>query len=243
MIHQWEIFHSPSERDPNRHRVSLWSGGQDVAKLRNLFPGRVGAVWVPHRKPYSTAFFIYHLKSEEKDQLEEMLSGKIPFPEAPPPVIPAKAMDERLTKEDTQEVLIIDHITGASSEVSSGLGGTKKEKSVFRIGYFVPDTLPTAGEVVQTILERTLYEKKVSVVFQKVFSASYGSLALPEIHQLIKLCQEHQVNRAIAVGESGKLEPLVRIAKGSGVFVQPLEESVLDRNLWVTMIAEILSYE
>jgi len=57
MIHQWEIFHYPSERDHNRYRFSLWSDGPDIAKIRNIFPGRVGAVWVPKRKPYNAAFF------------------------------------------------------------------------------------------------------------------------------------------------------------------------------------------
>jgi len=243
MIHQWEIFHYPSDRDSDRYRFSLWSDGLDVAKVRNIFPNRVGAVWVPRRKPYNSAFFVYSLTPEEKIKIEAMLSGQASFPDAPTPFVPAKAADPNLTKEDTQEVILIDAVAGGTDSVSIGLGVPQKGKTKIRLGYFVPEYLPGAGDMVHSILEKTLQAKKVSVNFEKVFAASYLSLSLAEIHRLLKECEKHRVTRVVAVGETAHMHALRRIAVSGGVFVQPLAESVLDKNLWLTIIAEIISYE
>jgi len=243
MIRQWEIFHYPSERDSNRYRFSMWSDGSDVATVRNIFPDRVGAVWIPRRKPYNAAFFVYSLTPDEKSKIEEMLSGKTHFPEAPAPFLAAKAVDPNLTKEDTQEVVLIDAEASSADSVSIGLGVVQKGRTMIRLGYFVPDYLPEAGDTVHSILQRTLQAKKVSVNFEKVFSASYPSLSLTEIHRLLKECEKHSVTRVVAVGETAHMHALRRIAISGGVFVQPLAEAVLDKNLWLTIIAEIISYE
>ena len=243
MIRQWEILHYPSMLDANRYRISLWSDGSDVSKIRMLFPERVGAVWVPRRKPYNCAFFVYGSSPEEKAELEELLSGKAPFPEAPSRFVPAKPMDEHLTKEDTQEVLLMDAIIQEEKLVTTGLGGNRRGNRVVRVGYFVPDYMPDAGEKVHEILLRTLFDKKVSVTFEKVFSVPFGALTLKEVHRLLKECQNYSVTRAIAIGEPSSMEGLCRKAKESGIFITPLAESVINKNLWLTMIAEILSHD
>lgn len=243
MIHQWEMLHYPSERDPDRYRLSLWSDGIDVAKLRNLFPGRAGAIWIPRRKPYNCAFFLYGISKDEKDEIEEILSGKMPFPDAPAPALPVQSVDENLTKEDTQEVILVESSMGAGTSLRIGLGESVPTHRTLRLGYFVPDYLPNAAEVVHGILTRTLSGQKISVHFEKIFSFSYATLSLGDIHRLLKQCQEQLVTRIIAVGEPVHLIPLQKIGKKSGIFVKPIAESVLDKNLWLSLIAEIIAYE
>lgn len=243
MIRQWEILHYPSERDGDRYRLSLWSDGSDVARIRNLYPGRVGAVWIPRRKPYNCAFFVYRLDLDEKSELEDKLSGKTSFPESPLPFVAAKAVNEKLTKEDTQEVVLIDGAAPEGDAVTTGVGATSRAARSVRLGYFIPVYLPDAGSQVHSILERTLYDKKVSVTFENVFSVTYPSLSLSEIHRLIQHCQAKSVMRVIAVGDLAHMHALCKIAGEANIFVKPLSESVLDRNLWLTMVAEIISHE
>lgn len=229
MIEKWEVLPYPSDRDPNRYRISLRADGQDVAKVRSAFPGRVGAIWVPRRKPYNCAFFLYSISPQEKNDLENMLSGKSPL-DLPAPALPVKPLRKNLSKEDTQEILL---------EVQKEAGGQR----TVRLGYFFPNYLPDAADKVQQILSNTLVDKKISVKLEKTFAFSYASLTLKEIRTLIQKCHEEAVNCVVAVGEPARMVGLRKMGKESGVFIRPLPESVLDRNLWLSMIAEIISHE
>ena len=232
MIRQWEILHAPSVSDPYRHRLSLWSDAGDVEKLRSVFPQRTGVVWVPRRKPYNCAFFLYRLSQEEKLELENLLSGKTAFPEK------AAASSKKKSIDDTGEIEAL--VTG--DEGITGLGRAPVSGPT-SIGYFVPDYLADAGDRIQEILERTLYEKKVSVAFQKKFTLPYRSLSLSQIHWLIDRCREQSVKHAIAVGDPGHLQSLKKMAKSKGIYVRILPEAVIDKNLWLTVVAEMLSHD
>ena len=242
MIRQWEILHYPSSTDPHRYRLSLWSDANDVEKIRSLFSHRVGVVWIPQRKPYNCAFFLYRLSEKEKEELEDILSGKIHFPQTSVSIFQSPKQ-KKLSKEDTQEFLMkFDAVVAESNAVSTGLGKTQGS-GVVQLGYFVPDYLPDASNRVQEILERTLYEKKVSVTFEKSFSLSYSSISLTEINRLVKKCREQSINHVIAIGEPVHMHGLSKVVGENGIFVRLLSESVISKNLWLTIIAEILSYE
>src|SRR3989338_4394154 len=156
MIRQWEILHAPSVSDPYRHRLSLWSDAGDVEKIRSVFPQRTGVVWVPRRKPYNGAFFLYRLSQEEKVELEDLLSGKTAFPEK------IVSSSKKNSKKDTQESVLKEGnpdpdpetAEAGDREVVTGLGHAPATGPT-PIGYFVPDYLADAGDRIQEILERT----------------------------------------------------------------------------------------
>lgn len=243
MIHQWEVFHYPVDFDPNRYRLSLWADGPDVAKIRDLYPGRAGALWIPKRKPFNAAFFLYKFSAHEKDELEQILSGKIPLPEKSASFIPSQPLNKKLTHEDTQEVLLMDVIAKEGEDVSSGLGKPSSKTRSIKIGYFVPSYFSVAGDRVHSILENTLVEKKVSVEFKKDFILPYQSLSLSEIRQLIEKCQRHRITHVVAIGEPSNMRALLQFGRKNGILIKPLSESVVDKNLWLTVVAEILSFE
>ena len=151
-----------------------------------------------------------------------MLSGKVPFPETPLPFVASKAVNEKLSREDTQEVVLIDGPAPEGPEVSTGVGETSRSVRSVRMGYFVPSYLPDAGDRVHSILEKTLTDKKVSVLFEKIFSVTYPSLSLTEIHKLIRRCQEESVTRIIAVGDPAHMHALSKIAAEAKIFVRPM---------------------
>jgi hypothetical protein len=227
-IRQWEILKYPNEVGPTRYRLSLFSDGGDVGKVRGLFPGRVGAVWVPRRKPFNAAFFLYGLSSEEIAELEQILKGDRAFPETP------YAALKTVESSDAPQPAIPARMEGGSGKSAEGL---------LYIGYFVPESFQNASDLVHAILTETVFEKKIGVSFEKIFSIPYQSLALSEIHKLIQKCHEHSVNRLVAIGDPIKLVALKQECRKSGITAFPLAESVIDRNFWITLIAEIISAE
>lgn len=237
-VREWEILHYPTQKDPNRYRISLASDGVTVARLRNLFPGRVGTVWIPRRKPYNCAFFLYRLSSEEKEQLEGMLKGEVPFPDVPEPFLEVQAFNQNLSKEDTQEVTLLN----SSIDMESGVDEPAVPKRRVRLAYFFPEHFPEAESRVHDILTKIVVTKKISVQFEKIFELSYQSLSLTEIQALIKKCKKESVTRVIAIGEPVHLATLQKIGLQSGILIKPIAESVLDKNLWYSLILELVSH-
>lgn len=237
-IREWEILNYPTEKDPNRYRISLASDGIDVARLRNLFPGRVGTVWIPRRKPFNCAFFLYRISSEEKEQLEEMLKGELPFPDTPEPFLEVQPLNQNLSKEDTQEV---DLLNAVADRESSSEEPTVPKRTV-RLAYFYPDHFPEAESRVHDILTKIVLTKKIAVQFEKIFGLNYQALSLTEIQALIKKCKKESVTRVIAIGEPVHLTTLQKIALQSGILIKPIAESVLDKNLWYSLILELVSH-
>lgn len=242
MIKDWEILHYPSAKDPNRYRVSLLSDGADAAKLRNFFPGRVGTLWIPRRKPYNCAFFLYRILPDEKNDLEQMLTGTLPFPDAPEPFLEVKALDKNLSKDDTQEVALLTQRVDSENLEQDGTGSESAILRTVRVGCFSPEHFSQGGDRVHEILSRMMLTQKLAVRFEKVFSISYDSLSLSEIQKLIKKCKEESVVRVIAIGEPVQLSALQKIAQRSGILVKVVAESILDKNLWNTLVAELISH-
>ncbi|OGR82291.1 MAG: hypothetical protein A2636_01120 [Elusimicrobia bacterium RIFCSPHIGHO2_01_FULL_64_10] len=243
MIRQWEILHAPSGSDARRHRLSMWSDGPDVENIRQLLSGRAGVVWVPRRSPYNCAFFVYGLTDAEKTALEGILSGKMDLNgedfRAGSRTGPS---GQPLGPEDTQEVIRYDAIARPDSGEVTGLGKVQSPGAI-AIAYILPEHFPAAGDQIHDILEKTLYDKKIGVNLEKKLSIIYHDLSLPKIYALLKSCREASVRHAIAVGDPARLQGLKRVSQDNGIFVRLISESVLDRHLWLTVIAEILSFE
>lgn len=243
MIHQWEILHYPTEADAQRYRLSLWADSEDVSKICNLYSGRVGGVWIPTRKPFNAAFFLYQLKLTEKNELEDILSGKIAIPEPVSPAYSAESLNENLTHEDTQEVKWVDQPPVPEDKMSSGVGGVSTKNRKLKIGYFVPENLLNSGEIVHSILSRTLWEKKISVEFEQSFAFTYKTLSAIESNRLLKRCQKYGISKVIVVGDPVQMTGLLRLAQKSQIFIKVLPSAVIDKNFWLTVIAEILSVD
>ena len=144
MIHQWELLHTPVDRDTGRYRLSLWADAETVENVRRMFPGRSGGVWVPRRKPYSAAFFLYKIAAEEKIDLEEILSGRKGFPTFDDRSIPVDDKGVPLNPNETQEVHIIDQESVAGDDASVGAGGASNNPRALKIGYLVSETMAHA---------------------------------------------------------------------------------------------------
>ncbi len=76
MIERWEVLPDPHDRFPDRCRLNLTAGQEDVKSLLSLFPQKAGKPWVPRMGPFRLSLYLYGLTGDERQTLETFLSGR-----------------------------------------------------------------------------------------------------------------------------------------------------------------------
>lgn len=243
MIHQWEMLSYPSEKDPQRYRISLWADAQDMEQLRKLFPGRAGSVWTPQRQPYTSSCFLYKLSSEESQDLEEILSGRKPFPKIHEQVFPVDMTARLSDTEGTHEFQSIDAAADpALAHSGAGACGSDSERTIPLV-YVVPEPMARCADFIQESLLHTAREKKVLVRIEKTFVLKYRSLSPSELHRLFSQCLAYRARHILAVGQLIQLTKLAEMAREKNIFFKWVPEEMVSGNFWLTTIAEIISSE
>ncbi len=130
MIERWEVLPDPHDRFPDRCRLNLTAGQEDVKSLLSLFPRKTGKPWVPRVGPFRLSLYLYGLTDDERQALEMFLSGRArtvaqgaPSPSLGAAVAPSKETPGPLpiespfsvSEEDAPEIEILSGSSDAAS--------------------------------------------------------------------------------------------------------------------------------
>ena len=75
MIEKWEMVSAPSEKDKNRHKISIKGNEQELAVLMRKIGNICGRPFVPVGEEYNWAFYVYGVEEGEKSRLENLFKN------------------------------------------------------------------------------------------------------------------------------------------------------------------------
>lgn len=73
MVIKWEVIGLPSPQHPNRYKVNIKCGGDDLKKIIGFYGKKCGNPWKAKNREYDFSFYIYNVTDKDVENFNNKI--------------------------------------------------------------------------------------------------------------------------------------------------------------------------
>ncbi|MEW6556164.1 MAG: hypothetical protein AB1349_02290 [Elusimicrobiota bacterium] len=251
MIEKWEIIPYPSERYPDRYKVSIKCDYNTLKKITDFYGKKCGLPWKPKNSEFNFSFYLYQITPQDVEKLEAQMNELQHLPTKTEPAVfhpeprsnifPPRASTKQPTTEEVKVAKEMSDIIDFDIFEPEKLNSielpkeTKQQKiveterSTISVGIIFRSGQEEYANTIEKNLLQSVSGRKLKFQIKIVFKQGYLVFSDEDIENAISLCKKQNVTAVVVNGESKLAEILQKPFQSAGIYIEHIKPTDVDK--------------